>query len=347
MFAVCAVDREARVLTLARDRMGEKPLYYGWQGDVFLFGSEPKALRSHPAFRASVDRTVQAMYMRRGYVPAPFSIYGGSSKLMPGTFIQLPASGGPQACAESRETTGPLHDVAAAGLAQPFEGSDEDAITALETSLGRAVLQQTIADVPLGAFLSGGVDSSTVAALLQKQSSRPIKTFTIGFHEAEFQEAQHAREVAKHLGTDHTEWYVTPKDALDVIPLLPSMYDEPFGDSSAVPTHLVAKFARTRVTVRLSGDGGDELFGGYTRYRSTDETWRQLSRIPVLARGAISLACEAFADARRSHDRDGGRAGWSCISRRGTRTNAYAARILQYADAHRLVLGSGSSASFA
>jgi len=286
MFALALWDRQDRALTLARDRMGEKPLYYGWQNGVLLFGSELKALRAHPSFRGEIDRDVLPLYLRHGYIPAPWSIYKGIRKLMPSTRVAFAAS-------QRGEFPEPkpywsLADAIAKGQAEPFDGSDEEAIDALQQHLGQAIAGQRLADVPLGAFLSGGIDSSTVVALMQAQSARPIKTFTIGFDEAGYNEAQHAKAVAKHLGTDHTELYVTSRQAQELIPQLSQMYDEPFGDSSAIPTHLVSGLARQQVTVSLSGDGGDELFGGYGRYfnHKAEALWRGGQKIPALFRPA-------------------------------------------------------------
>lgn len=292
MFAIAAWDRRDRVLALARDRMGEKPLYYGWSGGVFLFGSELKALRAHPAFRDAIDRDVLPLYLRYGYVPAPYSIQRGIRKLPAGSFLELRADSG--AGTEPRpEAYWSLREAAEAGMASPFAGGDDEAVAGLEARLVEAVSLQSIADVPLGAFLSGGVDSSAVVALMQSRSSRPVRTFTIGFREAKYDEAVHAREVARHLGTEHTEFYVTPRDAMDVIPRLPELYDEPFGDSSQIPAFLVSRAARRHVTVSLSGDGGDELFGGYERYRVTGRIWsrsRVLPRLPRrVAAGGLGL----------------------------------------------------------
>jgi asparagine synthase (glutamine-hydrolysing) len=291
MFALALWDRRDRVLTLARDRMGEKPLYYGWQNGVLLFGSELKALRVHPRFLGEIDRDVLPLYLRHGYIPAPWSIYKGIRKLMPGTWVGFAAS-------QRSEFPEPnpywsLADAITKAQADPFDGCDEEAIDALEQQLLQAIAGQRLADVPLGAFLSGGIDSSTVVALMQAKSDRPIKTFTIGFDEAGYNEAQHAKAVAKHLGTDHTELYVTPSQTQDVIPNLARIYDEPFGDSSAIPTFLVSQMARQHVTVALSGDGGDELFGGYSRY-SSFQRWHQRTaalpkRIRSLMRDGIQL----------------------------------------------------------
>lgn len=289
MFALALWDREARQLWLARDRLGEKPLYYGWQNDVFMFASELKALRIHPAFRSEIDRDALASYMRTGYVEAPRSIFRDMRKLMPGTFLSLPVQTF-QCSLREPQSYWNLREISVAGRAHPFRGSEGEAVDALQGHLERAVRQQSIADVPLGAFLSGGIDSSTIVAIMQAQSSRPVRTFTIGFNEAAYQEAHHARAVARHLGTDHTELLVDAHTAMQVIPRLPEIYDEPFGDSSAIPTFLVAQLARQQVTVSLSGDGGDELFAGYTRYERTARMWRNLRRIPFSLRAAMAHA---------------------------------------------------------
>lgn len=276
MFAIALWDKETQILTLARDRLGEKPLYYGWQSDTFLFGSELKALKAHPAFQAEINRDTLCLYMRHNYIPAPYSIYQGIHKLLPGTWLQVS-----RAQREPKiKTYWSGVDISRQGKANPFTGSPEDAVNALENLLKDAIGQQMMADVPLGAFLSGGIDSSTVVALMQAQSSQPIKTFSIGFHEELYNEAAHAKAVAKHLGTDHTELYVTPDECMQVIPRLSTLYDEPFADSSQIPTFLVSQLARQHVTVSLSGDAGDELFAGYNRYQLTANTWTKLSRIP-------------------------------------------------------------------
>lgn len=276
MFAIALWDKKTQTLTLVRDRLGEKPLYYGWQGETFLFGSELKALKAHPAFQAEINRNALCLYMRHHYVPSPHSIYQGIHKLLPGTWLQVSRA--------QREPNIKTYwsgvDISRQGKANPFTGSPEDAVNALENLLKDAIGQQMMADVPLGAFLSGGIDSSTVVALMQAQSTQPIKTFSIGFHEELYNEAAHAKAVAKHLGTDHTELYVTPDECMQVIPRLPSLYDEPFADSSQIPTFLVSQLARQHVTVSLSGDAGDELFAGYNRYQLTADTWAKLSRIP-------------------------------------------------------------------
>lgn len=280
MFAVAVWDRTDHVLTLARDRLGEKPLYYGWQGQgsgaVFLFGSELSSLRRHPVFAAEVSRDALALYMVHNYIGGEHSIYNGIRKLAPGHLLSVSlARPEPQMRAWWSGA-----DVALRGVAHPFRGSPEQAVDALEALLRDAVAQQMMADVPLGAFLSGGVDSSTVVALMQTQSSRPVRTFSMGFHEEGYNEAEHAKAVAHHLGTDHTEMYVTAKQALDVIPKLPALYSEPFADSSQIPTFLVSQLARQHVTVSLSGDAGDELFCGYTRYQMTAGLWGKVSCLP-------------------------------------------------------------------
>jgi asparagine synthase (glutamine-hydrolysing) len=281
MFAVCLWDRDQRRLLLARDRAGEKPLYYGWQGQgserALLFGSELKALQAHPTFAAEIDRESVLLFMRTGYVPTPRCIYLGLQKLQPGTLASFRADGtAPEVTSYWDATQAILQ-----GHAHPLDLSPDEAVAQLETLLTSAIGQQMVADVPLGAFLSGGIDSSTVVALMQAQSKRPVRTFSIGFNEEGYDEAQHAKAVAKHLGTDHTELYVTSQQAMQVVPLLPAMYDEPFADSSQIPTHLVSKLAREHVTVALSGDAGDELFCGYRRYAVTDGLWNKFSRIPA------------------------------------------------------------------
>ena len=275
MFAFALWNRVERTLVLVRDRLGIKPLYWGQCGDVFLFASEMKALRAHPDFRAVIDRNALAAFLRHGYVPAPFSIHHGVRKLEPGTLLTLEPGGAPEVL-----RFWDLRSVAHVGQANRFDLSDQEATAKLEDLLKDAIARRMIADVPLGAFLSGGIDSSTVTALMQALSLRPVKTFSIGFFETEYDEARHARAVARHLGTEHTELYVTPAEACGVIPTLPAMFDEPFADSSQIPTFLVSRLARTRVTVALSGDGGDELFAGYNRYALAQRWWRVADRMP-------------------------------------------------------------------
>lgn len=290
MFALALWDRKERVLTLARDRLGEKPLYCGWQNNIFLFASELKALRAHPAFMAEIDREALTLFLRHNYIPAPYSIYRGIGKLMPGHYLRL---------RENEREARPkaywsLKTAVDSGNQDPFTGSDEEAVDALEHLLGRAIRNQQVADVPLGAFLSGGIDSSTVVALMQANSVRPVKTFTIGFHEAAYNEAEHAKAVARRLGTEHTELYVSPQDALNVIPALPHIYDEPFSDSSQIPTFLLSRLARSEVTVSLSGDGGDELFGGYNRHFLGAAVWRRLAWMPRNLRAALAGVLTRF-----------------------------------------------------
>jgi len=289
MFAFALWDRGERTLTLARDRVGEKPLYYGRPAGAdgpFLFGSELKALAQHPQFRGDIDRQALTLLLRYNYIPAPFSIYKGIAKLLAGTFLTLKSASADPTIEEYWSGAA----VAEAGIADPLQLSDDEALDELEKRLETAIGQQMIADVPLGAFLSGGVDSSAVVALMQKLSSRPVKTFTIGFHEKDYNEAKHAEAVARHLGTEHTELYVTAEQARAVIPKLPQIYDEPFADASQIPTHLVSELAREHVTVSLSGDGGDEMFGGYNRYLLTAALWDKISGIPKPLRGAAARA---------------------------------------------------------
>ena len=291
MFAFALWDCRERALHLARDRFGEKPLYYGRMGNAFLFGSELKALQQHPAWRGEIDRNVLALYLRHNHVPAPYSIYKGISKLPPGTLLTLGAETWGEAVPRPYWS---LRKIAESGIAQPFAGSEGEAVETLDGLLRSAVRGQMMADVPLGAFLSGGVDSSLVVALMQAQSSRPVKTFTIGFSDAQYNEAEYAKAVARHLGTEHTELYVTPDQAREVIPRLPEIYDEPFADSSQIPTLLVAQLARQHVTVSLSGDGGDELFGGYNRYLWADAIWRKVRWLPKIGRRALGGALTAL-----------------------------------------------------
>ncbi|WP_042880475.1 asparagine synthase (glutamine-hydrolyzing) [Cupriavidus necator] len=294
MFAFALWDRQTGTLTLARDRLGEKPLYYGWQATgqarTFLFGSELKALRPHPAFEGRINRDALCLYMRHNNVAGSHSIYQNVAKLPPAHLLTV-SLGAPEPVLR------PYWSGAAAaldGVRHPFTGTPEEAVDSLETILREAVGRQMMADVPLGAFLSGGVDSSTVVALMQAQSSQPIRTFSIGFHNSDYSEAAYAKAVAQHLGTSHTELYVTPEHAMAVIPELPRIYDEPFSDSSQIPTLLVSQLARRHVTVSLSGDAGDELFGGYNRYQITAELWQRLSRIPCPMRAAAAWGLTRF-----------------------------------------------------
>lgn len=280
MFAFALWDRQERVLHLGRDRLGEKPLYCGWFGKTFLFGSELKALKAHPEFKPEINRDALALYLRHNYIPDPYSIYQDIYKLSPASLLTvLPFPG----VVEPR-TYWSAKSVAESGVAQPYNDSPKEAIYALDSLLRDAVGLRMVADVPLGVFLSGGVDSSTVVALMQAQSSKPVKTFTIGFFEDAYNEAKDAKAVAQHLGTDHTELYVTAEEAMAVIPKLPSLYDEPFSDSSQIPTFLVSHLAKQQVTVSLSGDGGDELFAGYKRYFLAPKIWNKIGLMPPILR---------------------------------------------------------------
>jgi len=306
MFALALWDRDLSHLTLARDRFGEKPLYYGWVGDVagqagglghhrtFVFGSELKALRAHPLFNNSISRPALAQYLRFTYVPAPLSIYEEIYKLPPGTWLRVDAEFADNPPAKKTEGPVPywtVADVVQKGASEQIT-NEVEAVDALHHRLCEAVSLQSVSDVPLGAFLSGGVDSSTIVALMQAQSNRPIQTFTVGFEEAGFDESPYAAAVAKHLGTDHHALLVTARETLDVIPHLPKMYDEPFADSSQIPTHLVCKAARQNVTVALSGDAGDELFGGYNRYSWGSRIWNKVGWIPPEQRQWLGAAVQ-------------------------------------------------------
>jgi asparagine synthase (glutamine-hydrolysing) len=293
MFAFALWDRQERTLTLARDRLGEKPLYYGWQGEgraaSLVFGSELKALKQHPQFRGVINRDAITLLMRHNYIPAPYSIYRDIFKLPPGCLLTVNLDAGGDRPSPRQYWS--LPQVAETGRRNLHQGNPQQIVDELDGLLKQVIGQQMVADVPLGAFLSGGVDSSTVVALMQSQASRPVKTFTIGFDEYGYDEAVHAREVAAHLGTDHTELYVRPEEAMAVIPQLPLIYDEPFSDSSQIPTLLVSKLAREHVTVSLSGDGGDEVFCGYTRYTVAASAWNKLSTIPrpIRSMGAAGI----------------------------------------------------------
>ncbi|MDX1590160.1 MAG: asparagine synthase (glutamine-hydrolyzing) [Oleiphilaceae bacterium] len=284
MFAFALVDRDEGRLYLVRDRLGEKPLYYGWQGQSLLFASELKALKCHPQWQGRIDASVLPLYLRHNLIPAPYSIYQGIRKLPPASIVSFDLR---------RPTPGILPEPERYWRAEDFIHDStpidrESASVKLESLLNQSIAGQRLSDVPLGAFLSGGIDSSTVVALMQKQSERPVRTFSIGFAEEGFNEAQHAREVARYLGTEHHELYVTAEDALAVIPDLASMYDEPFADSSQIPTYLVSRMTREQVTVALSGDGGDELFCGYSRYRDSLMAWQRRRRLSTRARALLT-----------------------------------------------------------
>jgi len=285
MFALAAWDTEERVLNLARDRMGEKPLYYGWAGPALVFASELKALTAHPGFQTRVDLSALTAYLRLSYVPGPLSIYEGVAKLPPGCFLQIHPH-------RSQVLPAPV-PYWQLPVARGVEGTTQgELLEQLDVTLRAAVSSRMVADVPVGAFLSGGIDSSLVVALMQQASSASVRTFSIGFDEAAYNEAEYARAVAHHLGTEHHELYVSSSQALDVVPRLPQMYDEPFADSSQIPTFLVSEMTRQHVTVALSGDAGDELFGGYDRYRLHTATWRTLNAVPPRIRAAAASAVQ-------------------------------------------------------
>lgn len=306
MFAFALWDRDERLLHLARDRLGEKPLYYGWMGQTLLFGSELKALRAHPDWRGEVDRNALAAYLRHSYVPAPHSIYRGISKLPPGTYLTV--STDQRASMPAPSTYWSMQRAAEAGVSSPLQLGEEAAIDELERLLLDAVKLRMVADVPVGVFLSGGVDSSTVVALMQAQSQKPVKSFSIGFNEEGYNEAQFAKQVARHLHTDHTELYVTPAEAIAVIPTLAEIYDEPFSDSSQIPTVLVSKLARQQVTVSLSGDGGDEFFCGYIRYFWGRRIWNKLRHVPYPVRNIVGAGMRGVSTQT-----------WDSVIRRSTR----------------------------
>jgi asparagine synthase (glutamine-hydrolysing) len=295
MFAIALWDRKERTLSLFRDRLGIKPIYWAKFGGLFVFGSELKALRAHPGWTPRIDQSAVALFLRHNYIPAPHTIYEGVRKLEPGAILTLPWGGEPQI-----ETYWDAREVAQTGLRNPVRGSDRELTDQLENLLQDAVRRRMIADVPLGAFLSGGIDSSTVVALMQAANAGPVKTYTIGFDLPGFDEAPHAAAVARHLGTDHTEMSITAREALDVIPRLPDWYDEPFADSSQIPTYLVSAMTRRHVTVALSGDGGDELFAGYNRYKLATQFWRGLSLMPRPVRQGIAASITAVSPERWS-----------------------------------------------
>lgn len=287
MFAFALWDKKEQVLTLARDCLGEKPLYFGWQGRSFMFASELKALKMHPDWEGEIDRSALVLLMRHNCISAPRSIYRGIQKLMPGTFIQV---GMGQKIGEVADPVPywSARRVVEDGAENPFLYNEQEAIEALDSLLSETIQDKMISDVPLGALLSGGIDSSTIVALMQALSTQKVKTFSIGFHEKGFDEAQHAKKVARFLGTDHTELYVSPEQAMGVIPNLPQLYDEPFSDSSQIPTFLVSQMTRQYVTVALSGDGGDELFGGYNRHVLGQSLLKKLAWMPELVRSVAA-----------------------------------------------------------
>lgn len=290
MFAFALWDKREHTLVLARDRAGKKPLYMGWCDTTFLFGSELKALRAHPDFNAEIDRDALALFIRYAWVPGPRSIFAGIEKLPAGHWIEIKADGRQEIhCYWSAA------DTALAGQNKPFEGSKEQAVDALDELLQEAVSSRMVADVKLGSLLSGGFDSTTVTALMQHASDTPVQTFTIGFDEERYDESDHARAISRHLSTDHTELTVSPQDALDIIPGLPGMYDEPFADASQIPTHIVSRLARSQVTVALSGDGGDELFAGYGRYKRPQRDMARWNFLPQACRPTVAKLLSASA----------------------------------------------------
>ena len=301
MFAFAVWDKKNRRLTLARDRIGEKPLYYGWQGKnenkTFLFGSELKALKTHPNFIGEINRSSIALQLRYNYIPDPYSIYKNIHKLLPGHYLQLSENHLRKNLLSNPKPYWSLSKIVVDGKENQLKTSDVEIKEDLEQHLQSSIKKQMISDVPLGAFLSGGTDSSTVVALMQSQSSRAVNTFTIGFNENDYNEAINAKKIAQHLGTNHTELYVSSKTAMDVIPKLPNIYDEPFSDSSQIPTFIVSQLAKQHVKVALSGDGGDELFCGYNRYTISNKLWNILRFTPlalkkILASGIQSISTQ-------------------------------------------------------
>lgn len=288
MFAFAIWDRKDRTLTLVRDRLGIKPVYWAKFDGLFMFASELKALRQHPGWTPRIRAEAVASFMRHNYIPAPHTIYHGVFKLEPGTILTLPWGGEPR-----QEKFWDARTVALEGIRNPLKEDDTALTDRLETLLIDAVGKRMMADVPLGAFLSGGIDSSAVVALMKAANSGPVKTFSIGFEQAAFNEAPHAAAIARHLSTDHTELMVTSREALDVVPKLADMFDEPFADSSQIPTYLVSAMTRKHVTVALSGDGGDELFAGYNRYQLTARSWRMLALMPEFARKTVAAALKS------------------------------------------------------
>ncbi|MCK1422380.1 asparagine synthase (glutamine-hydrolyzing) [Bradyrhizobium sp. 182] len=293
MFAIAIWDRQLRILKLIRDRLGIKPIYWAKIGGLFMFGSELKALRQHPGWIPRIEPAAVASFMRHNYIPAPHTIYRDVHKLEPGTILTLEFGREPRT-----EKFWDARQVALDGLSNPLTGNEASLIEQLEALLVDAVRKRTMADVPLGAFLSGGIDSSTVVALMKAANVGPVKTFSIGFEQKAFNEAPHAAAIARHLGTDHTELIVTSQQALEVVPKLSEIFDEPFADSSQIPTYLVSAMTRKHVTVALSGDGGDELFSGYNRYQLTRRSWRMLSLVPASLRKAFAASLTSVSSER-------------------------------------------------
>ncbi len=298
MFAMVLWDRKERALTLTRDRVGIKPLYYGWGGGAFLFGSALKPLLCYPGFAPEISPDSLSAYLQNGYIPTPRSIYKSVYKLPPGGVVTLPL-----AQLKRKSGDGPLSVEKYWDYKKIFLGiqesnahlTDEEAKEQLLALVQRAVARRTLSDVPLGAFLSGGIDSSLTTALLQRTCTTPIQTFTIGYRESRFDESRRARQVARYLGTDHHELLLRPQEVMEVVSLMPTLYDEPFADSSQLPTYLVSQLARESVTVVLSGDGGDELFGGYKSYRNAVKLWSLLGRVPRPLRSGLALLFQGAA----------------------------------------------------
>lgn len=347
MFAVALWDRREQRLSLARDRVGKKPLYYGWAGDALVFGSELKALWRHPAFDNGIDRDALTLLLRLDYIPAPHCIHERAFKLMPGRVLHLDAAAVAAGAAAHRPAQAQVaywdaRERMAACLAAPFAGSEAEAADALDGQLRQAVALRMVADVPVGVFLSGGTDSALVASLMQAQSAAPVHSFSIGFEDSDHDEAPLAREVATHLGCDHTELYVSGADALAVVPELPAMFDEPFADASQVPTALVARLARRGVTVALSGDGGDELFFGYTRYQRALRNWRALQRVPAPLRRWLGRHARAQGEASRA----GGLAALLAEAGATGIGDVYRNRISRWRDPAAVVRGAHEPATF-
>jgi asparagine synthase (glutamine-hydrolysing) len=290
MFAVSIWDEKKKILTLCRDRFGEKPLYYGWQNNSFIFGSELKSLQKFPGFKKEVDRNALALYLRYNSIPAPYSIFKNIYKLSPGAMFSVSLD-----LKKNKETFyWSTIDEGNIGKKKTFSGDYLLAVDTLQTKLSDSINSQINADVPLGAFLSGGIDSSTIVALMQEHSLKKIKTFSIGFEDKRYNEAKHARLIAKHIGTDHHDMFITSKDALNTLSLLPDMFDEPFADSSQIPMYFASKIAKSKVTVCLSGDGGDELFGGYNRYLITSKYWSKIVKMPNIAKHTLAYLIKAI-----------------------------------------------------
>ena len=303
MFAIALWDCQEKQLYLARDRYGEKPLYYGWQNDSFLFGSELKALKMHPNFKGEINRDALNLFIKYSYIQAPYSIYEGIYKLEPGTYLCLNVETYKKNKEKNLnyEVYWSLKETSQNSLASSYSYDEKSAISQLDELLSNVIKEQMISDVPLGSFLSGGIDSSTITAIMQAQSNRPVETFTIGFNEQGYDEAKCAKAISKHLGTRHEEFYVSPQEALDVIPLLPKLYDEPFADISQIPTFLLAKLTKQKVTVALSGDAGDEILGGYNRYVGVEKTWKLIKNLPSPLRKKIKKSFFALASKKSNN----------------------------------------------